>query len=90
MDLTGPGAEVNSTYKDGYYKILNGTSMATPHVSAAAALVLSIPAGAYDLNANGIWEPIEVKNKLEDTAEDLGLSGYEQGAGLVRPDLAIQ
>lgn len=90
IDLAAPGVNIKSTYNNGYYKTLNGTSMAAPHVSAAAALVLTKPVGAYDQDSDGVWDPLEVQNKLEATAENLGLSSNEQGAGLVRADLAIQ
>lgn len=36
-----PGQNINSTYKDGTYTVLSGTSMATPFLSAAAAIALS-------------------------------------------------
>jgi hypothetical protein len=36
-----PGRNINSTYKDGTYAVLSGTSMATPFLSAAAAIALS-------------------------------------------------
>lgn len=90
VDLAAPGVEIKSTYNNGYYKTLNGTSMASPHVAGVAALVLSTAVGAYDVDKDGFWDPNEVKNKLEATAENLGLSSNEQGAGLVRADLAIQ
>lgn len=93
IDLTAPGVDIKSTYNDGYYKVLSGTSMAAPHVSGTAALVISRPivGTTYDLDGDGIWDPVEVENKLEDTAEWLtGLSVEQQGAGLVRADLAIQ
>lgn len=90
VDLAAPGVNIKSTYHNGYYKTLNGTSMAAPHVSGAAALVLTTPVGAYDLDSDGAWDPLEVQNKLEATAENLGLNSNEQGAGLVRADLAIQ
>ena len=36
-----PGRNINSTYKDNTYAILSGTSMATPFLSAAAAIAVS-------------------------------------------------
>lgn len=90
VDITAPGVGVKSTYLNGAYKVLNGTSMATPHVSAVAALVLSTPVGAYDLDADGIWDPVEVKDKIKATAENIALPPEQQGSGLVRADLAVQ
>lgn len=90
VDLAAPGVDIKSTYNNGYYKNLNGTSMAAPHMAGVAALVLTTPVGLYDLDADGVWDPAEVGNKLKATAEDLGLSANEQGAGLVRADLAVQ
>jgi len=39
-DLTAPGVNIESTSYHGGYYIKSGTSMATPHVSGAAALIL--------------------------------------------------
>ncbi|EOP29562.1 MULTISPECIES: S8 family peptidase [Bacillus] len=40
VDLVGPGVEIYSTYKNGTYAKLSGTSMATPHISGGAALII--------------------------------------------------
>jgi subtilisin family serine protease len=80
IDLAAPGVSIYSTSMDGTYVYMSGTSMAAPHVTASAALLLSL---YPDLR------PEETKATLKNTAEDLGLPAEEQGAGLVRPDQAI-
>jgi subtilisin family serine protease len=80
IDLAAPGVSVYSTAMNGSYVYMSGTSMAAPHVTASAALLLS----RYPE-----LTPEETKTTLKNTAEDLGLLPEEQGSGLVRPDQAI-
>lgn len=92
VDLATPGVNIKSTYKDSNYAIMSGTSMATPHVVGAAALVLLSPVNSYDINGNGRWDPTEVQQKLQDRTTDLGGSGFDNlyGWGLVNAHLATQ
>ncbi len=44
-DLSAPGVSIRSSWKDGGYGVLNGTSMASPHTAACAALLRSLVPG---------------------------------------------
>ena len=72
VDLAAPGVNIYSTYAGGGYKTLSGTSMACPHVSGAAALLM----------ADGDTAD-KALTQLKSTAEDIGLPTSEQGAGLL-------
>ena len=75
-DVVAPGVNIYSTWNNGYYRYLSGTSMATPHVSGVIALMLQ---------ANRSLTPQEVKRILKDTAVDLGKEGEDNtyGAGRI-------
>jgi len=82
-DLVAPGVTIYSTLPHNTFGAMSGTSMATPFVSGAAALVWS---------AHPSWNATQVAYMLENTAQDLGAAGVDvyYGHGLVRPDLALE
>jgi len=68
----GPGVGIASTYLNNTYVLASGTSMATPHVSGVAALVLS---------AHPSETPAQIEAALEGTASDLGTQGWDEVYG---------
>jgi len=100
-DIAAPGGFITSTYIDGAepgvagtpsYGVLSGTSMASPHVAGAVALLLD---GRPDI------EPERVRDALQNTADPFLLwslnpglgfaleSVHRQGAGLVQIPSAL-
>ncbi|HEU5328050.1 MAG TPA: S8 family serine peptidase [Thermomicrobiales bacterium] len=76
--VAAPGVSVLSTIINGY-GLMSGTSMATPHVTALAALLCAaVPA----------LQPDNVTRLLEQTATDLGPPGPDATYGWGRIDVA--
>jgi subtilisin family serine protease len=79
VDIVAPGVGILSTYGDGKYAQLSGTSMAAPHVTGGIALYESSHPGA---------SPAQVKAALEEsgTKPASGCSGEGQGYFTGDPD----
>jgi serine protease AprX len=78
--VAAPGVQTLSTSNEGAcvtYRYLDGTSMATPHVAGAAALILE---------ANPSLDHFQVKEILMNTAVDLGPDGIDNQYGAGRVD----
>jgi len=81
-DVLAPGVDINSTVPTGScencdpsgYKVLSGTSMATPHVAGVVALLKQ---------AHPDWTPEIIKASIMNPAVDLGYDPLTQGSGRV-------
>lgn len=82
-DIAAPGVDITAARAAGTqlgpvvdekYTTISGTSMATPHVSGAAAILAQEHPG---------WTGPQLKEALMSSAKDDGYEAYEQGAGRV-------
>lgn len=85
-DIAGPGSDIVAARAagtsmgsplDDYYTAASGTSMATPHVAGAAAILVQ---------EHPDWSATQLKAALMSTSKDDGYNAFQQGAG--RVDLA--
>jgi len=78
-EISAPGVQVVSSIPGGQLAAFNGTSMAAPHVSGSAALLLSA-----DPSLQG--NPFATRAILLATSKDLGEAGFDQRFGFGRVD----
>ena len=88
-DVTAPGGDIISSYNDGRYGLDSGTSMASPHVAGATALIKQALAERFPTKTAEELQKL-VKHLLMSTAsinvnKDNGvyISPRQQGAGLI-------
>ncbi|MFE3020630.1 S8 family serine peptidase [Streptomyces sp. NPDC059256] len=86
-DVAAPGVDISAAAAAGTgspgdtgYTAMSGTSMATPHVAGAAALLKQQHPG---------WKAKELKNALASSAKDVGHTPHEQGTGRIAVDRAV-
>ena len=82
-DVAAPGVYVGSAGGPGNsYYIMDGTSMATPHVAGVAALIKTL---------NPTFTELQVESRLKSTAVDLGTPGEDDtfGAGRINAAAAV-
>jgi serine protease len=81
VEIAGPGVGVNSTWNNGGYNSISGTSMASPHVAGVAALVWS---------NHPQCTAAQIRAALNATAQDRGTAGRDTsfGFGIVQAKAA--
>ncbi|WP_165310673.1 S8 family serine peptidase [Microbacterium protaetiae] len=84
-DIAGPGNDITAARSaqsagEGYYVSMSGTSMATPHIAGAAAILKQ---QHPDYTAD------QLRALLTSTSRDVGLNPYQAGVGVVDLTTAI-
>lgn len=79
LEITAPGAYICSTYMGNGYRLMTGTSMATPVVSGSAAMVWAM---------NPTYTNTQVRSKLHEITDDLGPAGRDDEYGYGRINIS--
>ncbi|MEH7096720.1 S8 family peptidase [Neobacillus vireti] len=66
VEVSAPGRAIESTWKDGGYNTISGTSMATPHISGLAAKIWA---------ANPTWSNLQLRTELQNRAKLYDIKG---------------
>jgi subtilisin family serine protease len=83
VDLAAPGVSIVSTWNNNGYNTISGTSMATPHVSGAVAMIRgAFPGDSYKTVINRLLANVDV---LPNLSGKVATSGRLRLEGLVPP-----
>jgi thermitase len=78
VEIAAPGVDITSTWNNGGYNTISGTSMATPHVAGVTAIIRSrYPSATAS----------QIVAKLDGAVDDLGPAGRDQSFGFGRVNL---
>lgn len=79
VDVVAPGVDVVSCIPGGRYALKSGTSMASPHIAAAAAMIkIAYPS----------YIPAQIESTIKKYTKDLGASGWDKQFGYGLPILS--
>jgi thermitase len=78
VEIAAPGVDITSTWNNGAYNTISGTSMATPHVSGVAAVIRARYPTA---------SAAQIVAKLDGAVDDLGAPGRDTSYGFGRVNL---
>lgn len=79
VDIAAPGSSIYSSYPPSSYATENGTSQAGPHVAGLAALIWQ---------KNPAYTAAQVRAQIQNTAVDLGTTGWDVQFGYGRINAA--
>ncbi len=78
VEVAAPGVDIVSTWNNGAYNTISGTSMATPHASGVAAVIATQRSGI---------SVAALRAKLDSSTDDLGTAGRDVNFGFGRVNL---
>lgn len=81
LEIMAPGESIQSTYYNGGYATMSGTSMASPHAAGVAALIMA---------ANHNLTNVQVRDILNTTANNMWNDPFRYGNGLIDAYAAYQ
>ena len=81
LEVMAPGNSIYSTAMGGGYGYISATSASSPHVAGVATLLI----------ASGMSSNVDVRQRLRNSAQDLGELGWDTqyGCGIVNANLSI-